>query len=239
MYSMNTAYFTRGLLWIALTLFAMPAVNAAKMPEIPMPEDARVTRMGESMRVNGNDVIIRTFTSKESAQDVVDFYREEWGESRNAEPGYTINNLKKPWTLISRIENEYLITVQVRADSDDASFATVAISRLSDRSRAPKLGEGFPTMGGSDVLNEVVSKDLGQSGRTMMLGNKHDMATNVDFYREQYGAGGWAFDLDRDVGGMMHVLALRKARQRVNMVISKSTNGGTVIVVNEVTHDIL
>jgi len=231
--------FLRTALLVALACLAAAGTAAAKTPEIPLPDDIRITRLGDSMRVNGNDVYIRTFSSKDSAQDVVDFYRKEWGEEKNAEPGYTISNLKQPWTLISRIEDGYLMTVQVRADDDDGSVGTLAISKLPDRHRAPKLGEGFPAMGGSDVLNEVVSKDLGQSGRTMMLGNKHDLATNVDFYRDRYSDDGWAFDMDRSLGGVMHVLAVRKARKNVNLVLGRSKNGGTVIVVNEVTHDIL
>ena len=94
-------------------------------------------------------------------------------------------------------------------------------------------------MGGSDVINEVVSKDPGQTGRTMMVGNKHDMATNVDFYRNRYNTEGWSVDMDRSLGGIMHVLAVRKSRRRVNLVISEGPDGGTLIVANEVTHDIL
>ena len=94
-------------------------------------------------------------------------------------------------------------------------------------------------MGNSQVLNEVVSKDVGQSGRTMLLGNKHDMRTNAAFYRSQYEDDGWAFDMDRTVGGLMHVMALRKGRQRLNLVIKEVSKGGSHIVVNEVLHDIL
>ena len=94
-------------------------------------------------------------------------------------------------------------------------------------------------MGGSEIQNEVVSKDLGQSGRTMLIGNKHDIDTNVDFYRNRYADDGWAVDMDRSIGGIMHVLAVHKGRKRLNMVLSEIDKGGTRIVVNEVTHDIL
>lgn len=211
----------------------------AKAPEIPLPDDTRVTTLGESMRVNGNEVFIRTFRSDESAQDFVDFYRDEWGETGNSDPGYTVNNFKDPWTIISRIEDGYLLTVQVQSDGDDGSIGTLAVSRLPDGDRKVKLADGFPSMGGSDVLNEVASKDLGQSGRTMMLSNKHDLSTNVDFYRGRYGEDGWAVDMDRSLGGFMHILALRKARERLNLVLSKNNKGGTLIVATEVKHDLL
>jgi hypothetical protein len=209
----------------------------AKQPEIPLPDDARVTRLGQTMRVNGNDVVVRTFTTKEATEDVVNFYRDEWGEL-NGEPGYTIMNLKEPWVLITRIEDDYLMTVQVRPTADDGTEGLLGISRLPDRRRPPKLGEGFPTVGDSEILNEVVSHDPGQSGRTMWLRNKHDLRTNIDFYRDRYQSQGWALDIDRSVGGMMHVLAARKGRNRVNLVLSEIKNGSQ-IVVNEVTHELL
>ena len=212
----------------------------AKTPEIPIPDDMRVTYLGQNLRVNGNDVSVRTFQSTDSAQEIVDFYRKEWGEEGNpVDPGYTVTNLKEPWTLITRIEDNYLMTVQVQADWNDGSKGMLAISRLPDRHRAPKLAEGFPSMGGSTVLNEVLSEDLGQSGRTLALGNSHDLATNVSFYRNRYRDGGWAIDMDQALGHRMHVLAVRKSRERVNLVLSRSKDGSTVIVANEVTYDLL
>jgi hypothetical protein len=41
------------------------------------------------------------------------------------------------------------------------------------------------------------------------------------------------------VGGVTHVLALRKGRKTLNMVITQVNKAGTRIIVNEVTHDIL
>lgn len=225
--------------WTVLLMVCAATPVHAKTPEIPLPDDARVARLGQSMRVNGNDVIVRTFETKESTPDVVNFYRDEWGEERNSEPGFTVTNFKEPWILITRIEDGYLMTVQVRPTANEGTEGLLGLSKLPERRRPPKLGEGFPTMGDSQVLNEVVSKDPGQSGRTMWLKNDHDLRTNVDFYRDQYSNAGWAFDIDRSIGGIMHVLALRKGRKRVNLVLSESKKQGSQIVVNEVTYEIL
>lgn len=217
----------------------VPGTALARTPEFPLPDDMRISNLGDSMRVNGNDVNVRLFSSEDSAQAILDFYREEWGTGASHDPGFTQTNLQEPWTMISRIEDNYLMTVQVQPTSTGGSKGILGLSRLPERTRTPRLGEGFPTMGDSQILNEVASKDLGQSGRTMLLGNKHDIGTNVAFYRNRYRDDGWAFDIDRTVGGIMHVMAVRKGRQRVNMVITEVSKGGSQIVVNEVTHDIL
>lgn len=236
---MNRQMFVRIRYWTMVLFVFAAAPTSAKTPEIPLPDDARVSQLGQSMRVNGNDVIVRTFETSESTADVVNFYRDEWGEERNSEPGFTVMNLKEPWILITRIEDGYLMTVQVRPMANDGTEGLIGLSKLPERHRAPKLGEGFPTMGDSQVMNEVVSKDPGQSGRTMWLKNDHDLRTNIDFYRDNYGNDGWAVDMDRSIGGVMHVLALRKGRKRVNLVLTESKKQGSQIVVNEVTFNIL
>jgi hypothetical protein len=223
------------LMW---TNFGFCTVSA-KTPELPAPDEAQVTVVGNNMRVNGINSSIRRFTTKESLEDVLQFYHDEWSAPRGDEPGYTVSNVNVPWTVISRIEDEHLMTVQVQSASNGGSGGFLSISRLPKGNRSPKLGENFPTMQGSHTLNEVLSEDPGQSGRTMLLGNKHDIQTNVAFYRGRFKNDGWAFDMDRSVGGVTHVLALRKGRKTLNMVLTEVDKAGTRIIVNEVTHDIL
>jgi hypothetical protein len=219
--------------------FLSAGAAAARTPEFPIPEDARVTPIGQNLRVNGNIVTARQITSLESTEEVVDFYREEWGKKARNEPGFTVTNAQVPWTIISRIEDGYLMTVQVRDTDTGGCEGMLSMSRLPDGKVQHKLGAGFPMLGGSDVINEVVSQDVGQSGRTMILGNKHDMRTNVDFYRGRYETEGWKFDMDRSIGGVAHVIALHKGRKRLNLVFRELEQGRSEIIVNEVTHSVL
>jgi hypothetical protein len=212
---------------------------AAKMPELPAPNDASVTLVGSNMRINGINSTVQRFTTKDSIEDVLQFYHDEWSTPRGDEPGYTVTNVNPPWSVISRIEDGFLMTVQVQPASNGGSAGFLSLSRLPKGNRSPKLGKDFPTMRGSHTLNEVLSKDPGQSGRTMLLGNKHDIQSNVAFYRGRFKNDGWAFDMDRSVGGVTHVLALRKGRKTLNMVLTEVDKAGTKIIVNEVTHDIL
>ena len=62
----------------------------------------------------------------------------------------------------------------------------------------------------------------------MWVRNDHALKTNLDFYRDRYGTEGWAFDMDRSIGGAMHVLALRKGRRRVNLVMSADEQAAAV-----------
>ena len=214
-------------------------LTQAKEPKFPPPDDARVAVVNGNMRVNGISSSVRQFDTKESLEDVVAFYRDEWGDGADDEPRYTITNVNPPWTVVSRVEDEYLMTVQVQPTNDGGSWGFLALSRLPARGRSPKLGGDFPSMRESHTLNEVVSKDPGQTGRTMLLGNKYNLRTNVAFYRDRFDANGWAFDMDKSIGGVIHVLALRKGHKRLNIVVAQANKNGSRIIVNEVTHDIL
>lgn len=226
--------------WAAICLIVMGSGTiAAKEPKFPAPDDARVSIVNGNLRINGIDSNVRQFNTKESLEEVIDFYREEWSHGIGRGPGYTVTNINQPWTVISRIEGKYLMTVQIQPASNGGSWGFLALSRLPERGRSPKLGRDFPSMRGSHTLNEVVSKDPGQTGRTMLLGNKYDLQTNVAFYRNRFSAAGWEFDMDKSLGGVLHVLALRKGRKRVNMVITEVSKNGTRIIVNEVTYDLL
>ncbi len=234
----NTHRLMRTTGWLVALLFCVASVHA-KAPKFPAPKDARVTVVGSDMRVNGIDTQIREFKTRDGIGKVIDFYRDEWGRDQGDDGGYTINEISRPWTVISHIEDGYLMTVQAQPTNDDGTWGYLSMSRLPVNVRSPKLGKDFPKMRGSETFNEVVSKDPGQTGRTMLLGNKFDLQTNVAFYRNYYGSQGWDVDMDQSMGSVMHVLALRKGRKRVNLVIQAVTKDGTRIVVNEVKHDIL
>ena len=80
---------------------------------------------------------MRSFTTDEHVEDVVNFYRDEWGERANGEPGYTITNFKEPWLLITRIEDGWLMTVQVQPDDDDGTVGLLgpqSVARSPPRS---------------------------------------------------------------------------------------------------------
>lgn len=230
---------TRGfLLWILLACTPLHAV--ARGPELPPPPDARVWWVAENMTYNTMPMAVRQFTTKHDLQRVIDFYRDEWQQPMpDGAPGYVINDLVPPWLSISRIEDGYMLLVQARATDDEGTTGLLSISKLPTSAKAPELGKGFPTMGETKAVNEFVSNDEGQTGRTMMFVNKHDLPTNLSFYRSRYQDNGWVVDMDKGVGDVLHVLALRKGRQRLDIVLTEMKQGVTRIVANEVTYDLL
>jgi hypothetical protein len=234
-----------GRFLLALSLWLNTGDTLAGPPEFPAPPDARVSWIARSMVYQGLPMQIRAFQTRDAIEDVVDFYREEWDDADDGGNGYIINKAAEPWVVISRIEEGFLMTVQVQATGKDRAWGYLARSRLPtddhDDPATVKRGKTFPQMGDTAILSEMFSEDPGKKARTMMLKNNFDIRSNVSFYRNHYGDSGWAFDIDRAVGDRMHVFAVRKGRRLVNMVIMAGTGDdtGSRIVANEVVNELL
>jgi hypothetical protein len=222
---------------LTVLVLSPPGPALAEPPEFKAPPDANVSFVAEEMILNGIPMQVRRFTTQAGVEEVVDFYRKEWGDGTPAQPGFVVNTMTPPWFVISRMEDDYLMTVQVQ-HAGKGAWGYLGLSRLSERQRGPVIGKYFPMPAGSQTLNELISKDPGKKGRTMQILNEQSLVNNVNFYRNHYQGEGWAVDMDRALGSHMHVLTVRKGRTHVNLVITED-QGKSRIVVNEVTNDLL
>jgi len=152
---------------LALTCaFWATALPAQARPRLPAPPDTTVESVGENMTVNGIPMDIREFVSEQGSGVVLDFYRNFWPRGTLAQPGFTETDALPPWRILTRVDDGFLMTVQVTDDPGGGSRGYLAISRLLNPDHEPRIGAGFPVMQGSVVYNDVVSNDPGKAGRT-------------------------------------------------------------------------
>ncbi len=213
------------LLPIIILILAGAFQAASAKPKFPPPPDSHVTRLGDSMVYNGIPMDIRLFGSRDSAEEVIDYYRGVWPKGNEKQPGYSETNALAPWRIITYVKDGYLMTVQVTpAKNSDGSTGYLAMSRMPALDRGPPdLGSGFPKLRGSFVANDIQSDDLMKKGRTIILSNGASVGTNVNFYRDYYLNQGWQTEMDRAIsGGKIHTLRFRNGNKNVSIVI----NGG-------------
>jgi hypothetical protein len=225
------------LLWLILSL-SPPLV--AKQPDFPEPPNARVEIVGKNMAVGGRFMDIRQFYTRDRMDKVNDFYKRKWAKGENgSEPGYVETDANPPWHIITRVEEEHLMTVQVQRSDDGGSWGYLAISQLQQTPSTGDLSASIPRMPDSQVIHTMETRDVGQQGETLMLENNHSLTSNINYYRQYYFQRGWRSDMDEAIpAGKMHVLAFTNGRYKINIVLTgdhKKTN----IVVNRVGHDIL
>lgn len=232
------ALYRQGLVF-CFCLLLSPGLFAGK-PDFPAPPKASVEWVGKNVDVNGIKSAIRAFHSKQSIEKVVHFYRKEWARPPEKDlPGYMENIDAAPWYIISRIEDGYLLTVQVQVKENDqsGSWGYLSMSPLPKKSRKePQLGKSVPKIPGSFVMNEMLSDDPGKAASTVLLSNQHSVRNNADFYRGHYQGKGWSTETDQSLGyDEGHSLVFKNRRNRVTIMMLKD-KFFTRIVVNSVKH---
>ena len=213
------------VMWSGLVLAA---------PKFPSPPGSKIGLITESMVFNGVEMNVRQFNSKRSVEEVLEFYREFWPKGTEKEPGFTETDALEPWQLITRVEEGYLMTVQVTAAGRKGSTGLLGMSKLPDPENLPKLGNKIPKMSGSRVFNDIKTKDPGKNGRTVALLNDFTVENNANFYRDYYTGYGYGLDLDKSVsGGDSHAQRYSQRGKVVTIVINKTAEGTVVVAQTE------
>lgn len=229
--------------FLVLLFYLVPiAAFAGKPPDFPPPPKAKVEWVGQDIEVNGIRTAIRAFHTDDSIEDVVKFYRREWKRPPERDkPGFMETIDAYPWYIISRVEDGYLLTVQVQVKENDPSGAWgyLSISPLPDpKAKLPELAENIPKMPGSHVVNETKSKDSGKNANTVLITNDHSLPSNVTFYRNFYQGKGWTKETDQALGNNeAHSLVFKTRQNRVTMMFLKDSDN-TRIVINSVKHSL-
>ncbi|MGE3775004.1 MAG: hypothetical protein AB7I32_18920 [Gammaproteobacteria bacterium] len=217
----------------------LPLFALARPPDFPAPDDATVSQVAEEIVVGGRHMTVRAFTTEDSVEDVVDFYEDEWQDPPvDGAPGYALDSETiAPWTLLTRVEDDYVMTVQVMERKPDGAFGFLALGRLPEPGERPRAPPVPPAMQGSEVISNILSKDKGQEGQTAMLHNDKSLESNLTFYRNHYRD--WRIDIDRGVDrGKMHALTFTRGREQVVITIQTGRDGSH-IVMNLIKHSLL
>lgn len=220
----------RALGWaFLLLLIGAPWAHAEQWPEFPVPEDARVSVVGDQMKVNGVPMQMFELTSREKPEAVLEFYRKAWRKPTiDGAPGFSEIEMGG-WQLISRVEEPYLFAVQAGEYTMGSTVALLSLSTLPVAKLDHELGKGFPSLGGTEFGLDVFSEDPGKSGRTLQFRNKFSVTQNYRFYLRQFKGKGWALLTDQTSGPNDAVLMMGRGSSELNMTFVRQ-DGDTHMV---------
>ena len=224
-----------------ISLFSLTQLVLAGPPDFPPPPDAAVEWVGGNVEINGLKSSIRAFHSSKSIEKVVEFYRREWQRpAEKDKPGFMETIDAAPWYIISRVEDDYLLTVQVQVNKNDksGSWGYLSTSPLpgNTKNEPVQLGGNTPKMPDSHVINEMKIDDPGKEAITLIISNNHSLGSNAAFYRNYYQGMGWTTETDYNAQDA-HALVFKTRRERVTIMLLRD-GGDTRIVVNSVTNSI-
>lgn len=224
---------------IVLALWCLPGPTWARTPDFPAPPDANTVWVSQNLVQNGIPNAIRKFQSTREPERVLGFYRKEWQRGGpEGTPGYR-DAYHEPWAIVSRLEGDYLLTVQVQADRRGGSWGYLTQSPLPGMLASGDVPEGngnFPSLRGSTVRDRVTSRDPGKHAETLIVENSFSIGMNRDFYLDHYEHAGWGIRTDEPTPAG-HVVVATKGAERHNLVIQRNASGGTDVVVNAVRRE--
>ena len=212
-----------------VAVIAGTSVESIAAVEIPSPSWVERTLVADNMVINGLPSVVHYFETDRKLEELLDFYRQKWDESVAQKAGYREAEVG-PWHVISKIEGQYLLTVQAQQKDAFATKGYLAIGDLSAVQNQKDQGKSVPKMSGSKIVNDLVSNDPGKKGRTMMIANSFSVSSNTEYYRNYYLSRGWGQLMDQG-SNEAQVLAFTRFGKEAHLVISKPGKS-TMVVMN-------
>lgn len=217
---------------LCVFFFIVSEAVAEEWPQIPMPEDSSLVIVSEDMVFNGIPMKSWQLTTTLSKDELIEFYSDAWKKSDrqllSGAPGYQIQD-EAPWIIISRIENGYLMTVQLNKKSEFGK-ALLGISKIE--AEPVEIGKGFPVPSSTKVVNDILANDDNKKSRTIVAVSDSSVATTIKFYRNFYSGRKWneltnSIDIENKGGALM----FQRGSEEVNITVNRAQNGTNIVAI--------
>lgn len=232
----------------ALLLLACGTAAAQPVwPAVNLPSDAAVFPVGGQMMVGGLPVRMQSFLLRKSPVEAADWFRRSLGKP-------LMEDMVGDKLVLGRGEGRFYISVQLEVASADgkSTRGTVAVSDLQEaaekRDSTKALNDRLLSRlpGGTKLLSQMSSNDLGKLSSYVVAENGHSETLNRDRLVETMRADGYALEregrLDEPAAKALpdpmrrgRTLFFKGAGKEALAVIRASGNGNTSIVLNTVT----
>jgi len=219
-------------IYIFIVIISIKETIASKWPEFSTPKDSRLVVVSDDMVYNG--VLMRSWelNSNKGSDYIKKFYINLWGKDTSEDsPAYLIDEFEK-WTIVSRVEGDYMMTVQIDSGNKKTGHALLAISNLPSKNSITVIGEGFPRPDRSRVLSDIHSNDIGKKSRTLIIQSEASMSKNYRFYRNKFINKGWIeISKPNERLNNLKALVMVKGSDELNITFEKMNKKTSIVVV--------
>jgi hypothetical protein len=199
-----------------------------RCPEFPAPPAGRLEWVAPNVRYSGVPMQIKELITEQTPQQVIAFYKSQWG----GQPPYYHEYDVPGWKAIATLRSRCFYTVQVKADGKGAR-ALLGVSARPQNGPPPRPGANFPVLSGSRVVNDIDHYDHGKTARTLLIMNDYSPEMNIAYYRRALKSDGWVPIVDRSVPGakgLSHVLVLKHGHHETNLTVAPAARGSSIVV---------
>lgn len=210
--------------WVLFFSLIFTALRADAWTSVESPPLASLEWVAQDMVYNGISMRVQFFRSKVAPVDVLAYYRQQWTEGGRR--NYVENNFG-PWKMISHGTGDYLVTVQVRPAGSGNSEGYLSQRPLKTPPRQI-LGQGFVLPPGSEVVNDIQSRDGDRQGRTLLAFNSLAVEANAAFFRSNLEREGWSLVSEGRAKNGGRQLVMRYASDELSLAMT--VKGGRTAV---------
>src|SRR5271165_6889473 len=147
-------------------------------PQLPLPPQADVQWIAQSMRVNGVPTRVLQFQSRASRSEVADYYRAHWtGGYPHKASMHTLGEA----TIVGQVHGPYLLTLKVEDAPQGASKGLISVAQVVGSRIERNPGE-LPLMDGAHVVSVVESDDPGKHSREVLVVTPQAPSTVNSYY---------------------------------------------------------
>jgi hypothetical protein len=214
-----TAIFAMCLLYVAT------AHAQANAPDVPLPPDTQKADVSQRIIYDGLEMHASVFSSTLTKQQIVDFYKQQWGSK------VAVNALQGS-EVVGHPDGDYFVTVQVSAYGS-GSKGTIGIVRAPDADAPrPTLGAGLPQPDNTKVVNDISYPDDAVPARTVLMMNALSVDQNAEYFRSRLIANGWKdANANQCHGGTGNcVMQFDRGNSRMTLVTESAREGSQVLI---------
>lgn len=179
----------RGLVLASLCLASglAAAASVTPWPEMPSMPKARVEWVAKDVWINGLPTRVQQFESKQSAEEVLAYYRSLW---RAGEAGPPRENKHAEWQIIAALHGPFQMVVQVKPDGASGSKGIMSCVNLREV-KSRYLPPDWPRDAPLKVLQVMESVDGPKRSFHVTATSDKGQSLVRDYMRSVWAQSGW------------------------------------------------
>lgn len=189
-----------------------------------MPPGMKTDAVAQHIVFNGLDMRAQVFSSPQSQDELVAFYRKAWNNQA------VVNRMGKT-QVVGHREGDYFITVQVD-DAGSGSRGNIGIVDVGDAPRHFVPGRGLPAPEGSKVFNDIAYPDDAVPARTVAMRNRLSPGQNASYFRDHLVAEGWKASDAGACGDSQCVMRYERGDSKLTLLVMREPAGQSQVLIN-------
>ncbi len=218
---------------LCLSLIVVQRAEATALSDVPIPPGAQIQLIGVDAIHNGRSVSMATFEASQSIESTIEFYNDAWPDPDTGDTPGMIQSRTPEWLLLSRLDGGYNTVVQLSLAQPHLSTGYVSIMPVGQKALNPLTS----SIDGLELLSDTQTDDQFSSSRLSVYASSLSVNELTDDMIRRRISGRWLLTSRREFAGSQ-IATMSSSDKQLEMVVSRSEEGGSTLVINVVSlHD--